>query len=86
MSGVAMALSNPNQPSLIFFDQVLVTDKFGTGVSGLDLLFTFGEDKHFDFFSKPIGQDDRSSNHLVGMSRINSKANSHIDGFIKLCV
>ena len=54
--------------------QVLAADFVRSGAERLLRLFALGEHDGANALARAVGQDDRATDHLVGMARVHAKA------------
>ena len=56
----------------------------GTGGFGFRFFVAFAEHDHAHVFAEAVRQGDGTAHHLIGIFRIDPKAEGHVDGFVKL--
>ena len=67
-------------------DQVLGADLVRTGTERLEGLLALGEDGDADDLARPVRQDDRAADHLVGVAGVDAQAQVRLDGCVELDV
>src|SRR5512133_2338397 len=75
-----------NPTALALGDQVVETDKSGSGLLGQAGAITLGEDQDTDRLAQPRRQQAGAAHLLIGMARINTQANVNFQGAIELRV
>ena len=65
-------------------DQVIRTDHVGACRLGLFRLVTLREHEDAERLPRPVREDDGATDHLVGVTRIDTKTNGEIDSLVEL--
>ena len=62
---------------------VVASGEIGAGLSGLALLLALGEDEHANGLTRPVRENERSANHLIGVLGIHAQTDREIDRFVE---
>jgi len=69
-----------------FLDEVISANNFSSSLFGLPKLVARSDHGNFLRFPETVGQDNRSTHHLVCMLGIDTKAHVYFDGLVELRV
>jgi hypothetical protein len=73
-----------HEAALDLVDHLFAADVIGAGLGRLALLVAAGDGEHLLALAQPVREHDGAADHLVGVLRIDAKAQRQLDGLVEL--